>query len=97
MGNLLQQAQAAMEQAKQLQDDLKLETVEAENSGVKVKFNGAGEVLSVSIPPELMNKEDVESLEDALLLALRDGYNRSIELRESRMKQIAGGLNLPGL
>lgn len=97
MGSLIQQAQAAMEKAKALQNELKVETVEAETNGVKVKFNGVGEVLSVSIPRELVDPNDIETLEDAILLALREGFNKSIELRESRTREITGGLSLPGL
>ncbi len=96
MGSLYKQEQAAMERANSLQEELKLETVEVENSGVKVKYNGVGEILSIVVPKELANPDDVESLEDAILLALRDGYAKSLELRETRMREIAGGLNLPG-
>lgn len=95
MGALLKQAQEAMQRAKQLDEELKLEEIEAEKNGVKVKYNGAGEILSVKVSAELIDPEDIETLEDAILLALREGYKKSLEIRERKLKEITGDLPLP--
>lgn len=97
MGALLKQAQDAMQRAKELEDELKLEVVECERDGVRVKYSGVGELLSIQIAKDLVDPADVEGLEDALLLVLREGYSKSLELRQRKVQEITGGLNLPGM
>jgi DNA-binding YbaB/EbfC family protein len=95
MGALMRQAQEAMERAKNLEKELEMEIIELDRGGVKVKYNGAGQLLSLSIDASLVDPNDIESLEDALLLALREGYAKSVELRKEKFSEITGGLPLP--
>ncbi|MEM4408283.1 MAG: YbaB/EbfC family nucleoid-associated protein [Candidatus Caldarchaeum sp.] len=94
-GSMLQQVREALARAEELTKELKLMEVDVEKNGVRVKYNGAGEILSLSLDPDLVANSDVESLEDAILLALREGYQQSAQLRERKMKEAAGGLELP--
>jgi DNA-binding YbaB/EbfC family protein len=96
MGSILKQAQDAMERAKQMEEELKLLEVVAEKQGVTVKANGSGDILSLKVDKQLIDPEDAETLEDAVLMAIRDALDKSKQLRESKMREIAGGLNLPG-
>ncbi|HWP30359.1 MAG TPA: YbaB/EbfC family nucleoid-associated protein [Fimbriimonadales bacterium] len=95
LGSLMQQAKETMARAQRIEEELKLEEIEVEKANIKAKFNGAGELLSIKIPPEMVNPNDVETLEDAITLVLREGQAKVNELREKRMKELATGLNLP--
>ena len=64
---------------------------------VKVLATGTGEILSVTIDPQVVDPDDVEMLQDLVVTAVREAIEKSTELRTDRMKSLTGGLNLPGL
>ena len=94
---------AMMQQAKQMQEQMQqrmAETrVEATAGGgmVTVVVNGAKQVLSVKIDPEVVSKDDVEMLQDLIVAALNDASRRVDEQLGQSMKGMLGGLGLPGL
>ena len=94
---------AMMQQAKQMQDQMQkrmAETrVEATAGGgmVTVVVNGAKQVLSIRIDPEVVSKEDVEMLQDLIVAALNDANRRVDEQLGQSMKGMLGGLGIPGL
>ena len=63
----------------------------------KVKANGHGDVVSLSIAKDVVDPEDVEMLEDLVLSAVRESIRMSRELAERRMGSVTGGLGIPGL
>ncbi|MGI8924005.1 MAG: YbaB/EbfC family nucleoid-associated protein [Fimbriimonadales bacterium] len=95
MGGIMKQAQEAMERAKNLEQELAMMEVEVDRGGVKAKFNGVGEILGVKIDPSLVDPADIESLEDSVLLALREGHAKANDLRQKKVTEITGGLPLP--
>jgi nucleoid-associated protein EbfC len=99
MGGLMKQAQKMMEQAKKAEEELGSAQVEGSSGGgmVKVVATGTGEVLSVTIAPEVVDPDDVEMLQDLVVTAVRDALEKSVELKTERMKSLTGGLNIPGL
>ena len=94
---------AMMQQAKQMQEQMQkrmAETrVEATAGGgmVTVVVNGAKQVLSIKIDPEVVSKDDVEMLQDLIVAALNDASRRVDEQLGQSMKGMLGGLGLPGL
>src|SRR4051812_50230900 len=66
MNKLMQQAAQMQEQVAQMQEDAKNEVAESSVGGgmVKVKANGAGEVLSITISPDAIDPADPEGLAD---------------------------------
>lgn len=94
-GSLMKQAKEAMERAKHLEEELQSTEVDAEKSGVQVKMNGTGDLLSIKISPELVDPNDIETLEDAITLAIREGQTRANEVRKEKMREITGDLPLP--
>lgn len=95
MGAVMKQAQEAMKRAQSLEQELAMEEITVDREGVKVRYNGVGEVLSVNIDKSLINAEDTETLEDALLLALREAQVKANDVRKAKMEEITGGLQLP--
>ena len=94
---------AMMQQAKQMQEQVQkrmAETrVEATAGGgmVTVVVNGAKQVLSITIDPEVVSKDDVEMLQDLIVAALNDANRRVDDQLGQSMKGMLGGLGIPGL
>ncbi len=98
-GNILKQAQQMHAKITQLQEEMAAKTIEASSGGgmVHVTMNGRQEVLSIRIDPEVVNKEDVEMLQDLILAAVNEALRKSQEMMTEEMKKITGGLSVPGL
>lgn len=99
MGNLLKQAQQIQSKIAKLQEKLGDKTVEASSGGgmVTVVANGRQEILSVHIDPEVVNRDDVEMLEDLILAAVNDGLNKAKNMVTEEMGKLTKGLNLPNI
>jgi nucleoid-associated protein EbfC len=94
-----QQMQQMMKQAQQMQDRLQKQMaelrVEASAGGgmVSVVINGAKQLQSIRIDPEVVSKDDVEMLQDLIVAAVNDAQRKADE----EMKQQMGGMLPPGL
>ncbi len=98
-GNLLKQAQQMHAKITQLQEEMAGKTVEASSGGgmVSVVMNGKQEILSIRIDPEVVNREEIEMLQDLIAAALNEAIRKSHEMMTEEMKKITGGLAIPGL
>ena len=94
-GGAMAQAQQAMARAQNLEKELATERVEVEKDGVKVVFDGTGELQSLSIDKELIDPEDAEGLEAVVVAAFRQGFAKATAMRTERMKDIMP--DIPGL
>ena len=81
-----QQIQQMMKQAQQMQDRLQKEMV-------TVTLNGAKQLLSIKIDPEVVSKDDVEMLQDLIVAAVNDGHRKADEEMQKKM----GGMLPPGM
>ena len=99
LNKLMKQAQKMQEQMAQTQAELGEKTVEVQAAGGKVTVvaNGAGEIVSLKIAKEIVDPEDVEFLEEAVLSGVKQAIEQAKALGQSEMSKIAGGLGLPGL
>jgi len=102
MQQLMKQAQKMQAQMLAAQAELAQAQVEGTAGGglVKVTATGAGEVLSVTIDRKAVDPDDVESLEDLVIAAIRDAARAAAELSEQTMGPLTqgmGGLSLPGM
>jgi len=99
MDKILKEAQKMQTRMAQLQDELASRTVEAAAGGgmVRVQANGAGDLVSVKIAPEVVDPQDVELLEDLILSATREALRLGREMANDEMGKVTGGLALPGL
>jgi len=98
-GNLLKQAQQMHTRIAQLQEEMAGKTVEASSGGgmVNIVMNGKQEVLSIRIDPEVVNREEIEMLQDLIAAAMNEALRKSHEMMTEEMKKITGGLAIPGL
>lgn len=93
-----------LEQAKNLERalaELDERLREHESSGsagggaVQVRVNGAGDVVALTIDPQLVATGDKSLIEETLLAALREATEESRRYREEQRSQLSGGLKLP--
>jgi hypothetical protein len=99
IGNILKQAQQMHTRIQQLQEEMAKKTVETSSGGgmVNIVMNGKQEILSLRIDPEVVNKDDVEMLQDLIAAAVNEAIRKSQEMMTEEMKKITGGLSIPGL
>ena len=92
-----------MQQAKQMQERMQKQMaemrVEASAGGgmVTVVVNGAKQLQSLRIDPEVVSRDDVEMLQDLILAAVNDAHRKVDEQLGQSMSGLLGGLKLPGL
>ena len=98
-GKMLKQAQKMQQEMAKIEEGLVEEKVEASSGGgaVKAMVNGKQELLGVKIKPDVVDKNDIEMLEDLVMAAVQEALRQSKELAAQRMAQLTGGLNLPGM
>ena len=87
------------EKMAQAQADLAEKTVEVQAAGGKITVvaNGAGDVISIKIAKEIVDPEDVEFLEEAVLSGVQQAIAEGKQLAQSEMTKLTGGMGIPGL
>ena len=95
--------QQMMKQAQQMQERLQKQMAELRVEGnagggmVTVIVNGAKQVQSIKIDPEVVSKDDVEMLQDLIVAALNDAHRKADDEMQKNMGGLMGGLRIPGL
>lgn len=105
MSQLLQQAQRMQEQLLSAQQDL----TEAEATGsaggglVRATVTGAGELTNLQLDPSVVDPEDVETLADLIIAAVRDAHaeiqrqaNEQLGAINDDVAGLLGGAGGPG-
>jgi DNA-binding YbaB/EbfC family protein len=99
MQQLMKQAQQMQEQLMSAQAELADLEVEGHAGGglVRATMSGSGELKSLVIDPRAVDPDDVETLQDLVVAAVRDAARVAGELTQEKMGPLAGGLGgLPG-
>ena len=95
MQNLMKQAQKMQAEMTQKQEEVQKKEIETSAGGgaVVVKATGAKVIKEIIIKPEVVDKDDVEMLQDLVLTAV----NEALAKADDMMSQELGGYNIPGL
>jgi nucleoid-associated protein EbfC len=105
MQQLLKRAQKMQQQLAEAQAELAEAEVTGSAGGglVTATMNGTGELRSLTIDPTVVDPDDVETLQDLVVAAVRDARRAVDELSERTMGPLndlagggLGGLGLPG-
>ena len=95
--------QKMMKDAQRLQDQMQRQMaemrIEASAGGgmVTVVVNGLKQLESLKLDPEVVNKDDVEMLQDLILAAINDASRKADEAMQQQMSGLMGGMKIPGL
>lgn len=95
MQNLMKQAQKMQADMQKKQEEVSQKEIETSAGGgaVVVKATGNKVIKEIIIKPEVVDKDDVEMLQDLILTAVNEALNKA----DSMMQNELGGLNMPGL
>ncbi len=96
MNQIMKQAQALQEKFKQ---QLEAMEVEASSGGgmVTVRMNGSKVVSSVTLDPEVVDRDDVEMLQDLIVAAVNEAARKVDEEAQNQLGDMTGGMKIPGL
>ena len=99
MQSMLKQAQKMQEDMAAMQSELETREYDVSAGGgvVKVKINGKKEILSVNISPEVVDPDDIETLEDLIVAAVNEGIKKVEAVSSEEMQKITGSIGLPGM
>lgn len=99
MSELMRQASRMQRKIEARKEELKAETVDASagNDKVKAVVNGGGEVVSITIDPELLKEEGLEMVQDLIVAATNAALTKSTEMVDAELEKVTGGLKIPGL
>ncbi len=101
MAGMMKQVQKMQEKMAQVQQELESKTVVGESGGgmVKVTATAKQHIVKIQIDPEVVNREDVEMLEDLVLAATNKALEDAGKVAQEEMAKVTSGLmpNIPGL
>ena len=94
MNNLMKQAQRMQRQMEERTKEMEEKEFEASAGGgvVTVKVSGKKEVISVKISEEVVDPDDIETLEDLIVAATNEALRKMDEENTQMMQQLTGGL-----
>ena len=106
MGGGPSNMQSVLKQAQKMQEDMAAKQAELEereydiSAGggvVNVKINGKKEVLSVKLAPEIVDPDDIETLEDLIVAAVNEAVKKVEAVSSEEMQKITGSMGIPGI
>lgn len=99
MNSMIKQAQKMQDDIAALQEDLDSREYEISAGGgvVKIKINGKHEILNISIEPEIVDPDDIETLSDILVAAVNEAIKKVDDTNSKEMQKVTGNISMPGL
>lgn len=99
MNNMLKQAQKMQAEMERIQAEVEEKTIETTAGGgaVTVTIKGTKEIVGIKISPDVVDPDDIETLQDLILVAVNDAVKQASDMMEQGMSKLTGGLNVPGL
>ena len=99
LADLQKMMKAAQELQEKLQQELAGMRVEGTSGGgmVTVVLDGHKNCLEVKLEPEVVNREELEMLQDLIVSAFREAASKVDSEVAAKMSGLTGGLKIPGL
>lgn len=94
--NMLRQVQQMQEQMAAAQAALAEATVEGSAGGgmVKATVTGTGELVSITLAPEVVDPDDIEMLQDLVVAAVTEANRAAQAMQSDSMGGVTGGIDL---
>lgn len=98
MQQLLAQAQRMQQQLMAAQEEIAAAEVEGSAGGglVRATVTGTGELVALTIDRRAVDPDDVETLADLVVAAVRDAQRAASDLQTQKMGPLTSGLGGPG-
>ena len=97
LNKMMQEMAKAQQGMLKVQQELANATIEGSAGGgaVKVQCSGSMEFKSVKIKAEAVDPNDIGTLEDLVLMAVKDACLKAQQLGEQKMKPALGNIKMP--
>ena len=69
----------------------------AGGGAVEVTVSGAHEIKSINMQPDVVDPEDIETLQDLVMSAFNEAIRVLDEESDAEMQKLTGGVSIPGL
>ena len=99
MQGMIRQAQKMQEQMTELQSELDSREYEVKAGGgaVTILIDGKKQIKQLTIEPEIVDPDDIETLTDILTAGFNEAIKRVEETNRKEMESITGNVSIPGL
>jgi hypothetical protein len=99
LGDLNRMLKSAKEMQERLQRELAELRIEGSSGGgmVTVTLDGQKNLLGLKLDPEVVNRDDVDMLQDLILAAFRDAAAKVDAELSQKLGGLGAGLKIPGL
>ena len=99
MQSMIKQAQKMQEDMERVQSELAEEVTEVTAGGgaVKIEIKGTREILSIKIQEDVVDPDDIETLEDLIVAAVNEAIKTVDTKSQEAMSKVTAGINVPGL
>ncbi|PCI24984.1 MAG: YbaB/EbfC family nucleoid-associated protein [SAR324 cluster bacterium] len=97
MNDLLEKAKEMQETMNKKKQEAASKTIDVSVGGgmISLSMNGNLELLSLKIDPEVVDKDDVDTLEDLVRAAVNEGIRQAKELGSTGLSDLLGDMKLP--
>jgi len=97
MGKAMKQFQKMQTDMMKMQEELEHKRITASAGGgmVEVTVDGHRKIKEVIIKPEVVDPDDIDTLQDLLQAAVNEALRKAEEMAAQEMQKITGGLQLP--
>jgi len=98
-GDLQKMLKTAQEMQEKLQRELAELRVEGSSGGgmVTVVLDGQKNLHSLRLDPEVVNRDDVDMLQDLITAAFHDAMTKVNDILSQKLGGLGSGLKIPGL
>lgn len=99
MQGMIRQVQKMQEQMTELQSELDSREYEVKAGGgaVTILIDGKKQIKQLTIEPEIVDSDDIETLTDILTAGFNEAIKRVEETNQKEMESITGNVSIPGL
>ena len=99
MNAMIKQAQKMQEDMASLQAELDAReySINAGGGMVTVNITGTKQIKSIEIKPEIVDPEDIETLQDIIVAAVNQAIKTVEDTNNAEMQKVTGAVSLPGL
>ena len=99
MNNMLKQAQKMQAEVTKVQDEIAKREFEVTAGGgaITLKLMGTKELVAIKLNPDIVDKDNIEDLEDMIVAAVNQGLQEIEDYGNDETKKVTGGISIPGL
>lgn len=99
MASMMKQAQQMQKNMQNLQDELAQHEITGSAAGgsVEITMTCKHKVTGLKINPDVVDADDIETLEDLITVAFNDTTSKVEEYVNTEVNKVTGGMNIPGL